>query len=198
MKYIIALILILMIIGAVVGKMAGAEKPPTTTIAEDTREITQLFREQGESFKRIRDGLDDLYCDIASNTNNRAINRAYKDIEFCKTKILYIEYELAKTEDKRVYHRKLHNDEPKTRQQEYDDIEAEKVKIEVAMQNIVKLEAGGKRIREYPTRHEVMGGLDDELEAYDRDIEASEVIVGGNLERLEEIDRERILLKGEK
>jgi len=198
MKYIIAFVLILMIIGAVVGKMAAEKPPATTTIAEDTRDIIGLFNEQGESFKRIRDGLDDLYCDIASNTNNRAINRAYKDIEFCKVKIGYIEEDLAKTEAKRVYHRKLHNEEPKTRQQEYDDIAAEKVKIEVAKQNIVKLEAEGKRIREYPTRHEVMGGLDNELEAYDRDIEASEVIVGGNLERLEEIDRERILLKGEK
>ena len=108
MKSLLIFILIIVSIG-VVGKM-GAEKPPTTTIAEDTREITKLFREQGQSFKRIRNGLDDLYYDLAINSNNRAINRAYKDIEFCKTKIGYIDEDLAKTEDKRVYHRNLHNE----------------------------------------------------------------------------------------
>ena len=189
MKSLLIFILIIVSVG-VACKMAMAEKPPTTTIAEDTREITQLFREQGESFKRIRDGLDDLYCDIASNTNNRAINRAYKDIEFCKVKIGYIEYELAKTEDKRVHHRKLHNEEPKTRQQEYDDIEKLKAEIEASKQQIIELKAEGEQIN--------LDSLNEDLEAYDTSIGETEVVIEGRLDRLEEIDRERILLKGEK
>ena len=196
MKYIIALILILMIIGAVVGKM-GAEKPPaTTTIAEDTREITKLFREQGQSFKRIRNGLDDLYHGLEIEWNQGAIDAEYQTIDFANDKISYIEHDLNDmTEERRVYLRKLLNKEPKSRQQEYDDIAAEKVKIEVAKQNIVKLKAEGIRIRENPTRNDTMYELDNELEAYDRDMEASEVVIEDKLERLTELDRQRKLLK---
>ena len=39
-----------------------------------------------------------------------------------------------------------------------------------------------------------LDSLDDELEAYDVDIEASEVVVEGRLDRLDEIDKERRLL----
>ena len=77
------------------------------------------------------------------------------------------------TEERRVYLRELLNKEPKSRQAECDDIEKLKADIEASKQNIVKLKTEGKRIRENPTRNNVMYELDDELEAYDRDIEAS-------------------------